>query len=96
MSSINARVVAWIHGAVNTSAPWGRGASSVPHPIRTAASKVADSWSILMVIALAALRERGDLRGLAASLAHEHGVSPDVWSRAVNATRKPSEARQRA
>jgi hypothetical protein len=39
-------------------------------------------------IALAALRERGDLRGLAASLAREHGGSPDVWSRAVNAARR--------
>ncbi|MEY9998118.1 hypothetical protein ABIE67_010239 [Streptomyces sp. V4I8] len=38
-------------------------------------------------IALAALRERGDVRGLAASLAREHGGSPDVWSRAVNAAR---------
>jgi hypothetical protein len=40
------------------------------------------------VIALAALRERGDIRGLAASLAREHGGSPDVWSRAVNAARR--------
>ncbi|WP_405933701.1 hypothetical protein [Streptomyces sp. NBC_00827] len=39
-------------------------------------------------IALAALRERGDIRGLAASLAREHGGSPDVWSRAVNAARR--------
>ncbi|MFC9916299.1 hypothetical protein [Streptomyces sp. NPDC127197] len=39
-------------------------------------------------IALAALRERGDVRGLAASLAREHGGSPDVWSRAVNAARR--------
>ncbi|MEU8576472.1 hypothetical protein [Streptomyces asoensis] len=38
-------------------------------------------------VALAALRERGDVRGLAASLAREHGGSPDVWSRAVNAAR---------
>jgi hypothetical protein len=38
-------------------------------------------------IALAALRERGDVRGLAASLAREHGGSPDVWSRAVSAAR---------
>lgn len=38
-------------------------------------------------VALAALRERGDIRGLAASLAREHGGSPDVWSRAVNAAR---------
>ncbi|MFE1437100.1 hypothetical protein [Streptomyces sp. NPDC058739] len=38
-------------------------------------------------IALAALRERGDIRGLAASLAREHGGSPDVWSRAVKAAR---------
>lgn len=38
-------------------------------------------------IALTALRERGDVRGLAASLAREHGGSPDVWSRAVNAAR---------
>ncbi|MEU4616628.1 hypothetical protein [Streptomyces umbrinus] len=38
-------------------------------------------------IALSALRERGDVRGLAASLAREHGGSPDVWSRAVNAAR---------
>ncbi|MEV4040392.1 hypothetical protein [Streptomyces umbrinus] len=39
-------------------------------------------------IALSALRERGDVRGLAASLAREHGGSPDVWSRAVNAARR--------
>ncbi|MGI3225012.1 hypothetical protein ACRJ4B_14910 [Streptomyces sp. GTA36] len=39
-------------------------------------------------IALTALRERGDVRGLAASLAREHGGSPDVWSRAVNAARR--------
>ncbi|MGW2890631.1 hypothetical protein ACWDDN_36060 [Streptomyces griseoruber] len=39
-------------------------------------------------VALAALRERGDVRGLAASLAREHGGSPDVWSRAVNAARQ--------
>jgi hypothetical protein len=38
-------------------------------------------------IALAALRERGDIRGLAATLTREHGGSPDVWSRAVNAAR---------
>ncbi|GGP93064.1 hypothetical protein [Streptomyces melanogenes] len=38
-------------------------------------------------IALGALRERGDVRGLAASLAREHGGSPDVWSRAVSAAR---------
>jgi len=38
-------------------------------------------------IALAALQERGDIRGLAASLARDHGGSPDVWSRAVNAAR---------
>lgn len=39
-------------------------------------------------IALTALRERGDVRGLAASLAREHGGSPDVWSRAVKAARE--------
>ncbi len=39
-------------------------------------------------IALAALRECGDIRGLAASLAREHGGSPDVWSRAVKAARR--------
>jgi hypothetical protein len=39
-------------------------------------------------IALAALRERGDVRGLAASLAREHGGSPDVWERAVKAARR--------
>ncbi|MGW7243862.1 hypothetical protein [Streptomyces sp. NPDC054804] len=38
-------------------------------------------------IALAALRERGDVWGLAASLAREHGGSPDVWSRAVKTAR---------
>jgi hypothetical protein len=38
-------------------------------------------------IALVALLEHGDVRGLAASLAREHGGSPDVWSRAVNAAR---------
>ncbi|MGM9470348.1 hypothetical protein [Streptomyces murinus] len=39
-------------------------------------------------IALTALRKRGDIRGLAASLAREHGGSPDVWSRAVKAARE--------
>ncbi|MFJ8313989.1 MULTISPECIES: hypothetical protein [unclassified Streptomyces] len=42
-------------------------------------------------IALAALRERGDIRGLAASLAREHGGSPDVWSRAVSAARRTAD-----
>ncbi|WP_030618522.1 hypothetical protein [Streptomyces fulvoviolaceus] len=50
-------------------------------PSRSEADRRAD-------IALAALRERGDVRGLAASLAREHGGSPDVWSRAVNAARR--------
>ncbi|MEU9545588.1 hypothetical protein [Streptomyces mirabilis] len=50
-------------------------------PARSEADRRAD-------IALAALRERGDVRGLAASLAREHGGSPDVWSRAVNAARR--------
>ncbi|MGW1802838.1 hypothetical protein ACWCQN_45160 [Streptomyces sp. NPDC001984] len=49
-------------------------------PPRSEADRRAD-------IALAALRKRGDIRGLAASLAREHGGSPDVWSRAVNAAR---------
>jgi hypothetical protein len=49
-------------------------------PVRSEAGRRAE-------IALAALRERGDVRGLAASLAREHGGSPDVWSRAVNAAR---------
>ncbi|MEU2284245.1 hypothetical protein ABZ614_20260 [Streptomyces sp. NPDC013178] len=39
-------------------------------------------------IALAAMRERGDVRGLAASLAREHGGSRDVWERAVKAARR--------
>ncbi|MFE4752401.1 hypothetical protein ACFRIB_19335 [Streptomyces mirabilis] len=52
-----------------------------PAPARSEADQRA-------VIALAALRERGDVRGLAASLAREHGGSPDVWSRAVNAARR--------
>jgi hypothetical protein len=38
-------------------------------------------------LALAAMRERGDIRGLAASLAREHGGSRDVWERAVKAAR---------
>ncbi|MFF7074840.1 hypothetical protein [Streptomyces pseudovenezuelae] len=38
-------------------------------------------------IALAALQKRGDVRGLAASLAREHGGSRDVWERAVKAAR---------
>jgi hypothetical protein len=49
-------------------------------PTRSQADRRAD-------IALAALRERGDVRGIAASLAREHGGSPDVWSRAVNIAR---------
>ncbi|MFF3982339.1 hypothetical protein [Streptomyces sp. NPDC001828] len=43
-------------------------------------------------IALAALREHGDIRGLAASLAREHGGSPDVWSRAVSTARKAADS----
>jgi hypothetical protein len=39
-------------------------------------------------IALAAMREHGDVRGLAASLAREHGGSRDVWERAVKAARR--------
>ncbi|MGW1507514.1 hypothetical protein ACWCQW_55950 [Streptomyces mirabilis] len=50
-------------------------------PSRSEADRRAD-------VALAALREHGDVRGLAASLAREHGGSPDVWSRAVNAARR--------
>lgn len=42
-------------------------------------------------LALATLRERGDVRGLAASLAHEHGGSRDVWERAVKAARRLTE-----
>ncbi|MGI5380685.1 hypothetical protein ACQEV2_42165 [Streptomyces sp. CA-251387] len=42
-------------------------------------------------IALAALRERGDVRGLAASLARERGGSRDVWERAVKAARRLSD-----
>ncbi|KUN17551.1 hypothetical protein AQJ11_37405 [Streptomyces corchorusii] len=38
-------------------------------------------------IALAAMSERGDVRGLAADLAREHGGSRDVWERAVKAAR---------
>jgi len=53
-------------------------------PAATPARSQADRRA---AIALAALRERGDIRGLAASLAREHGGSPDVWSRAVNAAR---------
>ncbi|MEU2867492.1 hypothetical protein ABZ672_56835 [Streptomyces mirabilis] len=49
-------------------------------PSRSEADRRAD-------VALAALHERGDVRGLAASLAREHGGSPDVWSRALNAAR---------
>lgn len=54
-------------------------------PTATPARSEADRRA---VIALTALRERGDIRGLAASLAREHGGSPDVWSRAVNAARR--------
>ncbi|HKO83893.1 MAG TPA: hypothetical protein VJ140_04875 [Actinomycetota bacterium] len=49
-------------------------------PARSEADRRAD-------IALAALRERGDVRGLAASLAREHGASRDVWERAMKAAR---------
>ncbi|MFF4035962.1 hypothetical protein ACFYZ2_40520 [Streptomyces sviceus] len=42
-------------------------------------------------VALAALQERGDVRGLAASLAREHGGSRDVWERAVKAARTISD-----
>ncbi|MGW6144292.1 hypothetical protein [Streptomyces sp. NPDC055140] len=54
------------------------------HPAATPTRSEADRRA---AIALAALRERGDVRGLAASLAREHGGSPDVWSRAVNTAR---------
>ncbi|WP_261717203.1 hypothetical protein [Streptomyces sp. FZ201] len=56
-----------------------------PAPAATPARSEADRRA---EIALAAMRERGDVRGLAASLAREHGGSPDVWSRAVNAARQ--------
>lgn len=55
------------------------------HPAAAPAHTEADRRA---AIALTALRERGDIRGLAASLAREHGGSPDVWSRAVNAARR--------
>ncbi|MFD7163574.1 hypothetical protein [Streptomyces violascens] len=55
------------------------------HPAAAPARSEADRRA---AIALSALRERGDVRGLAASLAREHGGSPDVWSRAVNAARR--------
>ncbi len=55
------------------------------HPKDTPARSQADRRA---AVALAALRERGDVRGLAASLAREHGGSPDVWSRAVKAARR--------
>ena len=55
------------------------------HPAAAPSRSEADRRA---AIALAALRERGDVRGLAASLAREHGGSPDVWSRAVNAARR--------
>ena len=55
------------------------------HPAAAPARSEADRRA---AIALSALRERGDVRGLAASLAREHGGSPDVWSRAVNAARQ--------
>ncbi|WP_405654180.1 hypothetical protein [Streptomyces sp. NBC_00019] len=55
------------------------------HPAAAPARTEADRRA---AIALTALRERGDIRGLAASLSREHGGSPDVWSRAVNAARR--------
>lgn len=55
------------------------------HPAAAPARTEADQRAAL---ALTALRERGDIRGLAASLAREHGGSPDVWSRALNAARR--------
>ncbi|MFC9627388.1 hypothetical protein ACFTXM_48135 [Streptomyces sp. NPDC056930] len=55
---------------------------------RTAAAPARSEADRRAAIALAALRERGDVRGLAASLAREHGSSPDVWSRAVNVARR--------
>ncbi|WP_210581925.1 hypothetical protein [Streptomyces sp. GESEQ-4] len=57
------------------------------HPTATAAPRRSEA-DRRAKIALAALRERGDVRGLAASLAREHGGSPDVWSRAVSAARR--------
>ncbi|WP_415954368.1 hypothetical protein [Streptomyces sp. KLOTTS4A1] len=58
------------------------------HPATAPPRKEADRRA---AVALAALREHGDVRGLAASLAREHGGSPDVWSRAVNAARRLSD-----
>ncbi|MGW3984765.1 hypothetical protein [Streptomyces mirabilis] len=55
---------------------------------RSAAAPARSEADRRAAIALSALRERGDVRGLAASLAREHGGSPDVWSRAVNAARR--------
>lgn len=54
---------------------------------RPAAASTRSEADRRAAIALAALRERGDIRGLAASLAREHGASPDVWSRAVSTAR---------
>jgi hypothetical protein len=59
---------------------------------RPAASPSRSEADRRTAVALAALRERGDIRGLAASLAREHGGSPDVWSRAVNAARRSAES----
>ncbi|MGC0334877.1 hypothetical protein RKD23_007954 [Streptomyces sp. SAI-170] len=58
------------------------------HPEASPARSEADRRA---QIALAALREQGDIRGLAASLSRAHGGSPDVWSRAVNAARRIAE-----
>ncbi|WP_369276030.1 hypothetical protein AB5J55_44400 [Streptomyces sp. R11] len=59
-----------------------------PAPAATPSRSEADRRA---EIALAALRERGDVRGLAASLAREHGGSRDVWERAVKAARRLAE-----
>ncbi|MFF4136572.1 hypothetical protein ACFY1B_34690 [Streptomyces mirabilis] len=55
---------------------------------RSAAAPARSEADRRAAIALSALRERGDVPGLAVSLAREHGGSPDVWSRAVNAARR--------
>lgn len=62
--------------------------NAVKHRPTPAAAPSGSDSDRRAAVALAALRERGDVWGLAASLSREHGGSPDVWSRAVNAARR--------
>ncbi|MFF4189115.1 hypothetical protein ACFYZ9_38595 [Streptomyces sp. NPDC001691] len=73
------------HGGPQTSWEYAVRKALKNHPTAAPSPKTAVEERI--TTALAALTEHGDIRGLAASLARQHGGSPDTWSRAVNTAR---------